>query len=233
MSQGSLLPVAIQYATDANGLRVAGAKLYVYAAGTLNAVAIYADSGLSVLLANPLTADGSGCFVEIFLPPGITVKVNITQPDGVTSLPKYPADNVPSTPITAGNEDVQWTAGEPIAAGAACYLSAGDGGKTAGLAYNADAANPYSSTVNEVGIAIAAIANGSQGTVRKGGQLTGQVGLTVGAAYYVGTAGAITTVAPSNSRRIGQAVSATVLDISANPPTGAGGYDFVQLQCFG
>lgn len=232
--QGTLLSIQNDRALDANGQPVANAKKYVYQAGTNNLQTIYTTQGMTIQSANPLSADGNGVFAEIWIPPGITVDIDITTSAGTgNSLPGYPRQNVPSVPTSSANADATWTAGEAIAINAACYLSDGSGGKTAGLAYNADSANDYSSTLPEVAIAIAAIALGSQGTVRKVGQLAGQAGLAAGSAYYVGTAGAITTVAPSLARRIGQAVSAAVLDISADPPTGGGGYDYVQLQVFG
>ncbi|HMJ86495.1 MAG TPA: hypothetical protein VK504_25130, partial [Vicinamibacterales bacterium] len=50
-----------------------------------------------------------------------------------------------------------------------------------------------------------AIASLDSGTIRKDGIVTGMSSLTIGAVYYIGTAGAITTTAPTNKRVIGQA----------------------------
>lgn len=232
--QGTLLSIQNDRAIDANGQPVANAKKYVYQAGTNNLQTIYTTQALAVASANPLSADGNGVFAEIWMPPGISVDIDMTTSAGTgNSLPGYPRQNVPAIPTSSANADSTWTAGEAIAANAVCYLSDGSGGKTQGLAYNGDSANDYSSTLPEMGIAISAIALGSQGTVRKMGQLGGQAGLTAGAAYYVGAAGAITTIPPSLVRRIGQAVSAAVLDISASPPSGGEQWDYVKLQSFG
>lgn len=234
MAQGTLLPVPIHIAQDANGARVANAKMYVYAAGTSNLASIFTDQTLAVQLANPLSADGSGNFVEVWIAPGQSVDIDITSSAGTgNSLPGYPRLNVPATPLASGNLDSTWVAGENIALNDPVYVSDGSGGKTAGRAYKADAANDYSSTLPEVGIATATVTTGNPFTARKGGQVTGQVGLTTGATYYVASGGGVTTVAPSLARRLGQAISTTVLDMSADPPTGGGGYDYVQLQSFG
>jgi hypothetical protein len=234
MAQGTLLPVPIHIAQDANGARVANAKLYVYAAGTGNYASIFTDQTLAVQLNNPLSADGSGNFVEIWITPGSSVDIDMTTSAGTgNSLPGYPRLNVPATPLSSGNQDSTWTAGENITVNDPVYLSDGSGGKTAGRAYKADAANDYSSTLPEVAIAVATVTTGNTFTVRKAGQLTGQVGLTTGATYYVASGGGVTTVAPSLARRLGQALSTTVLEMSADPPTGGGGYDYAQLQVFG
>jgi hypothetical protein len=50
-----------------------------------------------------------------------------------------------------------------------------------------------------------AISSLGNGTIRTVGTVTGLSSLTVGGIYYIGTAGAITTTAPSNARKIGQA----------------------------
>jgi hypothetical protein len=91
--------------------------------------------------------------------------------------------------------------------------------KTAGRWYKADSANTYSSTLPLVGFVTGPIAAGSTATIRLQGQLAGFSGLTPGAIYYVSTpAGTITTVAPANARQVGQADSATVINVSVAAP---------------
>lgn len=142
-------------------------------------------------------------------------------------------DNIAAVPQTAGNVDVPWTAGVAFNAGDLAYLSDGSGALTAGLAYKADSGNAYSCTTPEIAMAISAVAQGAVGSFRKAGQMTGLNGMTAGAAQYVGAAGAVTSAAPSLARRVGQAVSVTVLDLSADPPASSSGFDYVQLQSFG
>lgn len=55
--------------TDANGLVAAGAKLYTYAAGTTTPQASYTDATGTTPLSNPVVADGTGLFPEIWLSP--------------------------------------------------------------------------------------------------------------------------------------------------------------------
>lgn len=52
---------------DANGNPLGGAKLYVYEAGTTTPLNTYSDSALSVANSNPIVADSSGLFGNIFL----------------------------------------------------------------------------------------------------------------------------------------------------------------------
>lgn len=63
----SLLPTPRQFAVDANGAPLAGAKLYFYETGTSTPKAVYSDAGLSTALAQPVTADGAGLWPAIYL----------------------------------------------------------------------------------------------------------------------------------------------------------------------
>jgi hypothetical protein len=98
------------------------------------------------------------------------------------------------------------TAGEAIAAGALVQVTA------TGTVVNADAATHRAA----VGFVLSAIANAATGTVYYSGQITGLSGLTPGARYFVGAAGAITTTAPTAAgsiwQPIGRATSATALE---------------------
>ncbi len=213
MAQGTPLIFPVNIGWNNNGSLSAGAIATFYLAGTVTLVNIYADVALSVPLANPLTADGNGRFPEIFATPGVSYKIKLTDANGV-ALSGYPADNVPAVPTSSSNQEVQGTAGETLTSGSAVYLSDGSGSKTAGSWYKGDSANPYSSTLNEVGMVPSTIASGSTGTIRTGGSI-GSLTVTIGQLYYIGTAGAITTTAPANARVIGQADTTTSLVLGA------------------
>jgi hypothetical protein len=109
-------------------------------------------------------------------------------------------------------------AGEALTLNQCVYLSDGSGSKTSGRWYKCDAANTYSSTLPEVGIALATSTIGQTLLVRISGSVTGLTGLSVGAKYYAsGTAGAITSTAPANRRELGQADTTTSLVLAPNP----------------
>lgn len=57
----------IELVFDSVGETIAGGKLNTYEAGTSTPLATYADEALTTPLANPVVADGSGKFSEIFL----------------------------------------------------------------------------------------------------------------------------------------------------------------------
>ncbi len=115
------------------------------------------------------------------------------------------------------------TAGEAITTGAACYLSSGEGGLTAGRAYLASSALAYSSTgADLVGVATAPATAGNQVRLRVLGVQDGYSGLTAGQLQYVGTGGAITATAPAaNARPLGLAISATEIQLTSTAPAGA------------
>lgn len=52
---------------DASGLPRAGAKLYFYQSGTTTPIAVYQDAGKTTPHANPVVADATGTFPEIFV----------------------------------------------------------------------------------------------------------------------------------------------------------------------
>lgn len=79
-------------AIDDNAEAVAGALLYVYAAGTTNPVTTYTDAALSIAHPSPIVANAAGKFPAIYVANGF-YKVDIQTPLGV-SLPGYPEDNV-------------------------------------------------------------------------------------------------------------------------------------------
>jgi hypothetical protein len=222
MATGTLTPSPWQTVLDANGHPVSGALITTYAAGTTSALSTYTDVGLTVANTNPIVADGSGRYVA-FLPPGQSFKFVVTDSGG---NPIRTQDNIVGGAGTLST-DVAGTAGQNLTAGQAVYLSDGSGGKTAGLWYPADATNAYSSTLTDVGLAPAAISSGTSGTIRLSGSLTGLTALTVGATYYIGTAGALTTTAPANRRLMAQADTTTSLVIQ---PAGASTASVLSLQ---
>lgn len=112
-------------------------------------------------------------------------------------------------PPGIGADAKTFTASEAIAAGDIVHIHDSSGAKVR----KADATT---SGKPAVGFAQSAIANGASGTVTFEGVLTGLSGLTIGAAYYLGTtAGTITATPPTGSgnivQKIGTAISATEL----------------------
>lgn len=229
--QGTVMPAPKYTAYDNNGNPLSGGKLYVYTAGTLVAATTYTDVDLLVPNTNPIVLD-SGGRATVFLAAGSYKFIQKTSAD----VTIWSQDNIFSVAPFNVDVDLQGTAGETIASGEAVYLSTGAGGTTAGRWYKTDAdVAATSSEAFLVGMAPDAITSGAVGTIRLLGRVTVTGPLTPGAAYYVSaTAGAITSTAPTNSRFIGQADTATtvIVAVSQGGATGGGGYDFIQLQVF-
>lgn len=216
MAQGTLWFQPIQHFFIA-GTVVPGAKAYFYLAGSVTPVNVFSDVGLTTAITQPVVADANGVFVEIFLTPGTAYKVDVQTSAGV-SLTGYPADNQLAVPASTVFVAFNGTAGETLTANLSVYLSDGSGGKNAGQWYKADSTNTYSSTLPEVGFVPAAIASGAVGLIQQVGQLSGFTALTIGADYFLSTAGAITLTPPTNGnvRFIGRADSTISLIIGAN-----------------
>lgn len=225
MSIGTPLPMGFSQLIDNNGNPISGGKVQTYLAGTVDPVATYTTSALTVENLNPIVADSAGRY-HAFGRPGQSYKfVYMTA----ASVPYDTEDNIPAVPTSSNTVDIIGTAGEAIALGQAVYLSAGDGGKTVGLWYLADSANGYSSDAAvAVGMAPAAIAINASGTIRMEGQVTGLT-VVAGSTYYVGTAGAITTTAPAHARRLGIADSSTSLILA---PQTAQSTDILFVEAF-
>jgi hypothetical protein len=111
------------------------------------------------------------------------------------------------------NVDVPATAGTDLDADKVCFLSAGDGGNTAGRWYLADADATYSSNLAEaVGFPVTNLSEDDTGNIRVAGRVTGLAGLSVGSVYFIAaSAGSITSTAPANARAVGVADSTTSL----------------------
>lgn len=221
---GTLSPWPKPQFGDSNNNPVAGGKLCIYIAGTTTPTKTWSDVLLSVENSNPIVLDSAGRptsgAIYLALTTSYKYVLLTAGTDGTcaTGSTVWSQDNITPVPITRADLDVTGTAGETLTLGDVVYLSAGDGGKTSGRWYKADAATTYSSTTNWVGIVPTSITSGAAGTIRLGGSLTGLSSLTVGAKYYVGTAGAVTATAPANPRLVGEADTTTSLVTAANPP---------------
>jgi hypothetical protein len=213
-AQGTYVPSAAEQYCDANGNPAVDYRIFTYLAGTATKVNTYTDVALTIANQNPLTL-GADARPTIMLTPGVSYKILLALPgtDDPPSSSLWSRDNIQAVPPsgTSADVDVTATAGENIAAGECCYLSAGAGGATAGRFYLADADNTYSSTdAKIIGFATAAISTGSAGTVRVSGRVTGLSGLVAGTVYAISaTGGAVTSTAPTNARFVLQADSTT------------------------
>jgi hypothetical protein len=228
MATGTLLPNVFPQFCDANGDPYAGYLLFVFAAGTTTKIDTYSDVALTVPNPNPMTLDSAGrpssggSRLAIYLSAQTSVDVQLALPTD-TDPPASPVltqDNVGAVPPSTVDVDVSAVAGEALTAGQAVYLSAGTGGTTAGRWYRTDGDLSYASSLaGETGIVIADIDSGETGQVRLLGRVTTLSGLTAGLPYYAsGTAGALTSTAPTFARIIGYADGTTSLVVSPTPP---------------
>jgi hypothetical protein len=92
------LPALPLRLTDANGNILAGAKMYVFEAGTTTPTDCYTSSALSVAHPNPLVADSGGMFEEAFFSAG-TYKIRFTTA-GEATIWEVDNYNVPETGST-------------------------------------------------------------------------------------------------------------------------------------
>jgi hypothetical protein len=221
MSTGTLAPAFIQQFSDTNGDPLASGTVDFYAAGTTTRLDTFSDVTLTTPNANPVVLNAAGkpssgaSIVAIYFTPGLSYKAVLKNSSGSVVETR---DNIPAIPPSTIDVDVSITAGENLAATDAFYISDGSGSKTAGRAYKADTGNAYSSsTAGMMGFVTAAITSGSSGSGRIIGRMTGFGGLTVGAVYYAGASGAITSTVPSLARFVGVADSISSLILAPNP----------------
>jgi hypothetical protein len=223
MAVGTIMPLPRFTGFDANGNPVAGGQLFTFIAGTSTPVATYSDVGLTVAHANPIILNSAGrpsngtSELGIYLTPGSSYKFVLQTATGATV---WTQDNVAAVPIASQTVDVIGTAGEALPASNAVYLSVGARGKTAGQWFLTDADFPdASSLANTVGMTLAAIPLGAQGSIRTQGTIAfAGAPLTPGAIVYASTtAGAIVNTPPSNTRAIGQALDVATLLLGAVP----------------
>lgn len=216
---GTLMPAPWFTGLNTDGNPVSAGLLWTYNAGTNDEVLTYQDSALLVPHANPVVLDAAGRAV-VYLAPGSSYKVRL---EAAATPPAHGAlikeqDNVGATPGSASAVDMLLVAGEAFLGGEAGYVSDGSGGLTAGRVYKADADLAYASATPTVVFATGPVAAGDIASFRDEGTLPTS-GLVVGATYYLtAAAGVIGTTAGSNSRRVGQAKSATELLLTPNPP---------------
>ena len=213
----TLTPSPYQTVLDSDGNPVSGAKITTSTSGTTDALSTYTTAVGDVANANPIVADSAGRFVA-YLSAGASYRFTITDASDVAIDTQ---DGIGSVPGSSVNLDITGTAGEAIAAGEVCYISGGDGAKTAGWWYLADADNAYSSTTAvEIGMAVSAIVINTAGTIRLAGEATTATSTVVGTTYYVSaTAGALTSSAPALSRLVGIAPTTSSLILNANTLT--------------
>ena len=213
----TLAPAAYQTVLDSTGNPVSGACIWTYLAGSSTPAATYSDTN-GTANGNPIQADSAGRFTAYLVTGNsykFVVEAACTPPAHGSTIRTQ--DNISAVPQSANNIDLTGTAGETITAGQAVYLSDGSGGKNAGQWYKADTGNAYSSSLPEIGIAVANIASGSTGPIRIHGLMTGLTSLAIGSTYYVGTAGALSLSAGANSRVLGVAMTTTALVLTPNP----------------
>lgn len=223
MAAATLSPSAKQFFWNVTtGAPLANGLVYVVTAGgsyPSSAIATYQDSNATILNANPIPLNAAG-YATIYLQPGKTYKYLVYDAGGISGgTLQYSQDGIEAAPTTTTGLDAVGTAGDTFTIGQVGYLSDGSGGKTPGLFYLGDSANTYSSTLPAIiAVATSAIASGSTGVFRQGGIVAGLSGLTAGAKYYIGTAGALTATAPANSRQVGVADNTTTqLDVAPAP----------------
>jgi hypothetical protein len=210
---GTLAPTGkVQY-FDNNGAICSSCRMFVYEAGTSTKAVTYSNAGLTSSNTNPVVLDSAGRAVIFLSSSSFKFVFAAAGSDDPPDSPIWTVDNVSAVPVSAVNVDVEGTAGEALAAGDCVYLSAGDGGRTAGRWYKSDSDNDYSSTTSSaLGFAVNAISADSSGTIRTAGRVTGLASLSAGTVYYVAaTAGALTSSAPTNARKVGVADSASTL----------------------
>lgn len=230
MAAATLSPTPKDYFWNiVTGAPLAGGLVYTVTAGGAfpgSAIATYQDSNALISNSNPIILNAAG-YATIYLQPGKTYKYIVTDANGIL---QFTQDGIEAVPSSNLGLDVQDVAGDNFTAGQVAYLSDGSGGKTAGLWYLADSANTYSSTLPIIAMVPSVITAGSTGTFRLSGQITGLSGLIAGASYYVGTAGALTSVQPSNGRFVGVADTTASLVISPNPSSANVGFDLLQIE---
>lgn len=105
-----LLQLPRPLAVDANGVPRAGAKLYVFAAGTSTPVTVYQDAALTIIHASPIVANSDGLFPPIYADPSTgDLKINLTTAADI-QVAGYPIDNIPvklsAGAVTLDSDDV-------------------------------------------------------------------------------------------------------------------------------
>jgi hypothetical protein len=98
MAAGRIVISEYAPARDRDDTLVAGAKLYVYENETTTLATIYTSAALTTPLANPVVANSSGQFAQIWADNTLTYSVSITGPEGQSiGNPSVFDDYSPST----------------------------------------------------------------------------------------------------------------------------------------
>jgi hypothetical protein len=212
---GTLTPTPYQTVLDSDGVAVSGAKVYTYEAGTTTNATTYTTSALNVANANPIVADSAGRYVA-YLAAGQNLRFIIKTSADVTIDDQ---DNIQSVPGSSVNLDIEGTVGEAVTAGQVVYLSSAAESTplTAGKWYLTDSdAAATSTTPQNIGVAVSAIAINTSGTIRLAGEVASAGSVVVGTTYYVGpTPGALVSSAPSLSRQVGVGLTTSSLLLAA------------------
>src|SRR5580704_16601789 len=88
-----VLPRAMTF--DGNGHAQGGALMGFYLTGTTTPQNIYADSGLTTPLSNPVVADANGLFPTIYMPANTLYKAVLTTSVGATVWTADPIEGIP------------------------------------------------------------------------------------------------------------------------------------------
>lgn len=116
---GTLSPIPSKFWTfvDADGVPLAGYKLYTYAADTTTPATTYTTIALdpASVNTNPIILDSAGRPPQPIYLPAATFKYILTTPTGSPLSPYLTEDNIPSTglaSVTVGST-VNWLGGDP------------------------------------------------------------------------------------------------------------------------
>jgi hypothetical protein len=98
MAAGRIVISEFAPARDRNDALVAGAKMFVYTNGTTTLASIYTSAALTTALANPVVANSSGQFAQVWADASLIYTVSITGPNGESiGNPSVFDDYSPST----------------------------------------------------------------------------------------------------------------------------------------
>lgn len=116
------------------GVAIAESKLYFYYSGGVVAAPIYSDSGLTIPLTNPVSANLAGKYPDIYLNDTITYRVRQTDKNGVPTMDDidpYLPGSVPASAATATAVAAAATATTKAAEAAASAASVASQAKSA------------------------------------------------------------------------------------------------------
>lgn len=112
-------------ALTANITAAAGATATFYYSGTTTLATVYADVAATIAHPNPLSADASGVFAQVFVPKGQNIKAVIRTSAGVTLYTLDPVTASDASSFTVGG-GIEFDDAAAVAADANLTYSAGD-----------------------------------------------------------------------------------------------------------